>query len=151
ISADSLSQLNWSADGEKIAGIVSNSDGSQQLWSTTVDGRNAQVLVSAKQIRFPVWLPDKQQVACLQGDEDRMRVVAPCGDPAAQILSDRDAYGPFAFSPDGKTVYFAALNSLGTLDLWSRQLPNGPSQQLTQFSRDTYAPTVTRDGRVIFK
>jgi Tol biopolymer transport system component len=150
-SADSLSQLAWSADGKRIAGIVSRTDGSRELWTTTADGRSSQALVSKMEISFPVWLPDREQVACLQGKEGRFQIVSPCGEPTAQVLSDRNAYGPFAFSPNGKRLYFAALNEQGTLDLWSRRLPDGPAQQLTHFSRDTYSPTVSSAGGLLFK
>lgn len=142
-----MSQLAWSPDGKRIAGIVSGSE----LWVAGIDGVDPRVTKNGTRLSFPAWLPDGQQAACLSGAEGRFRVVAPCGETNAPPLSDRDAYGPFAFTPDGKTLYFGALNDRGTLDLWSRNLPDGASRQLTNFARDTYAPAMMRDGRVLFK
>ena len=39
----------------------------------------------------------------------------------------------------------------GTLDLWAAPIGGGRARRLTSFSRDTYAPTVSSDGSVLFK
>ena len=60
-------------------------------------------------------------------------------------------YGPLAISPDAATIYFAAPNEGGTLDLWSVAAGGGAAIQRTSFTRDTYAPSVAADGTVLFK
>jgi Tol biopolymer transport system component len=60
-------------------------------------------------------------------------------------------WGATAYSPDGRTFYYSVPNPRGTLDLWSRNLDTGDARQLTQFDRDTYEPSVTNRGDVLFK
>ena len=64
---------------------------------------------------------------------------------------DLDVYGPLAFAPDGATVYMALANATGTVDLWAAPTGGGRARRLTSFSRDTYAPTVSADGSLLFK
>lgn len=42
-------------------------------------------------------------------------------------------------------------NSRGTLDLWVRGGPDQSEKQLTHFFQDTFAPSVSNNGRVLFK
>ena len=66
-------------------------------------------------------------------------------------IRDRDAYGPIAFAANGATVYAGMPNENGTLDLWALPAAGGRARMLTSFARDSYAPTVAADGRVLFK
>jgi Tol biopolymer transport system component len=61
------------------------------------------------------------------------------------------SHGPLAVSPDRTTIYFAAANDGGTVDLWSVAAAGGAVRRLTSFSGDTYAPSVAADGTVLFK
>ena len=67
------------------------------------------------------------------------------------MTPDLDVIGPLAFSPDDRTVYFASPNTGGTVDLWSADRTGGAARQLTALARDTYAPSTSRDGTVLFK
>ena len=90
--------------------------------------------------------------ACIETREGRRRIAKPCGGAAVAIEpSSLVPYGPLAISPDGSTVYFAAPNQGGTVDLWSVPAAGGAAVQLTSFARDTYAPSVAADGTVLFK
>src|SRR5207249_4579224 len=60
-------------------------------------------------------------------------------------------WGPAVFSPDRKTFYYSIANANGTLDLWSCNTDTGAATQLTHFDRDTYAPSITDRGDVLFK
>ena len=96
--------------------------------------------------------PELPQPACLDTREGRREIVLPCGGaPIALEPRQLAPYGPLAVSPDRLTVYFAAPNDAGTVDLWSVAATGGRAQQLTTFSRDTYAPSVASDGTVLFK
>src|SRR5205814_10148609 len=88
--------------------------------------------------------------ACVKLIDGRSRVTLPCGGAALRIEPDRDAYGPVAVAPDG-TAYTALANDRGTVDVWSVPPSGGRARQLTAFSRDTYAPTVSADGSGVFK
>lgn len=95
--------------------------------------------------------PVSRDVACVEMRDGRPRIANPCGGNAIALEPDVVPYGPVALSPDGLTVYFAAPNVGGTVDLWSAPARGSRARQLTWFSRDTYAPTVAATGTVLFK
>ena len=150
--ASTLRQLAWSPDGATIAGIVNGKEGSE-LWTISADGSTAKSVRHDKRIAWPTWTP-KGELACIATIDGRARVTLPCGGSALGAQPAVDAYGPMAFSPDGSAVYVSLANATGTVDLWS--LSTGPAasgraQRLSQFSRDSYAPSISGDGSVVFK
>jgi len=148
--SDSLRQLAWSADGRRTAGVRDSGTGSE-IWvfgGLTGSSDTASVIRSASRLSYPVFAPDGH-LACMVRDGKRQLFRDPCsGDPGGP---DIEAYGPAAFSPGGDTIYYAAPNGSGTLDLWARPRAGGSPVRLTAFARDAYAPTVARDGSVLFK
>ncbi|WP_457654364.1 hypothetical protein [Rhodocaloribacter sp.] len=144
-----LRYLAWSPDGRRVAGVAPGPEGSQ-LWMLDADGGNARVRVSDQRLRHPAWVPGEDRVACLALAGERQGFDAACAglDPSA---FGQEAYGPVAFSPSGDRLYYAVPDEHGYLDLWRRDRPGGPPRRLTRFARDTYAPSVSRDGRVLFK
>jgi Tol biopolymer transport system component len=143
--SDSLRQLAWSGDGKRMAGIFDGVEGSA-LW-VFGDATVAAVVRSAARLSYPAFAPDGH-LACLARQGTRQLLRDPCS--ASGGSSATDAYGPLAFSPSGDTLYYAAPNPGGTLDLWARPRGLGP-RRLTAFARDAYAPSVGRDGSVFFK
>ncbi len=135
----------WAADG-RLAAVVSVSGGTEVRILGRTEGEDTLVGRSAR-LDHPAWSPSGR-LACLDFDGQRQRIRFPC--EAAPSWSE-EAYGPLAFSPDGATLYFGSPNEQGTLDLWSRPVAGGNAVRLTRFARDTYAPSVARDGRVLFK
>jgi Tol biopolymer transport system component len=152
LSLAKLEQLAWSADGKQVAGIARTANGSQ-LWSLDAGGGHAQVTLSEASLSFPSWSPNGS-LACLASGLNRQTIALPCG-KAPLSFSAPDAYGPLAFSPDGKLIYYSSPNGSGTLDLWSAPLQSAQTAlgavQLSHFTRDTYAPSAARDGAVLFK
>ncbi|PYQ93785.1 MAG: hypothetical protein DMF96_28510 [Acidobacteria bacterium] len=144
-----LRQPAWSPAGRFIAAIVSGRE-AQELWTVSVDGQSARAQRFAHRIAFPAWTP-RGEIACVATIDGRSRVTVPCGGTAIRTDPDLDVYGPIAFSPDGATVYVALANATGTVDLWAAPAGGGPAHRLTSFSRDTYAPTVSADGSLLFK
>ncbi|HJU44537.1 MAG TPA: hypothetical protein VJ691_17050 [Vicinamibacterales bacterium] len=96
--------------------------------------------------RQPAARPD-QPAACVVN----RRITRPCGGAALQLDIDRDVYGPIAFSPDGRRVYFSSPNERGMVELFSAEVDTGRTRRLSNFSRDAYAPSVSSDGTVVFK
>lgn len=144
-----IEQLAWSADGRTIAGVVHTREGTQ-LWSLDSNGDNGHVVVSPASLSFPAWAPDGR-LACLSLADGRQVLTLPCGGKPVRA-DGQEAYGPVAFSPNGKTIYYSAPNAEGILDLWSGSATGeGRPIRLTQFTRDTYAPSVGRDGNPLFK
>ena len=138
----------WSRDGARLAGITYSRNGSA-LWTGNADGTQGHTATAAGFLSFPAWTPDGATLACLEMSSGHQRVSLPCAGGTASPVS-MEAYGPIAFSPDGRTLYFASPNARGTLDLYSQPLSGGSPRRLTSFPRDTYMPSVTKRGSVLF-
>ena len=146
---DSLEQLAWSSDGKKVAAVERLAGGGSVLWTLAADGSSGEPARSDAVLSFPAWAPDGR-VACLILANGAQKLSFPC--VGTNILADQEAYGPITFSSDGRWVYFGAPNEGGTLDLWSRTVASGgQATRLTQFSRDTYAPSAAKGGLIMFK
>jgi Tol biopolymer transport system component len=145
IELSKIEQLIWSADG-KVAGVA-HTPGATELWTLNSDGAEGQVITSGASLSFPAWSPDGK-IACLSFSDGRQTLSFPC---AKSSDSSIVAYGPTAFSPDGKRIYAGTPNTHGTVDLWSYPVSGGAGTRLTEFATDTYAPSVAHSGAVIFK
>ena len=137
----------WSSDGERLAGLAGQPRGTM-LWTGNADGTAGRVQRIDGQLGAPVWSPDGKTLACVTESRGKRYVSLPCGAPVG--AGGTEAYGSIAFSGDGRTLYYAAPNARGTLDLWTRPVAGGRPTRITSFARDTYGPTVARDGRVLF-
>ena len=143
-SADQLRQLTFSADGRAAAALVAGKDG-PELWRAVGDGSNAERTPLQGRVSFPAFRANGE-VACVIN----ARLSIPCGTPWT-TGPDRDIYGPIAFAPDGRMVYFASPGEGGMVELWSADVATGRAQRLSSFSRDAYAPSVGNDGTTVFK
>jgi Tol biopolymer transport system component len=76
---------------------------------------------------------------------------AAAGDTVKPPAVSEKIWGASVFSPDRRKFYYSIVNTKGTLDLWSRDLQTGDATQLTTFDRDTYDPSITSAGDVVFK
>lgn len=153
VPADRLLQLAWSSDG-RVAGIEA-SDAGSRLWVVDSAGHGTVRARSAAELSYPAWLPDGR-IACLALEGGRQRVTLPCGGATVPGLEDRDVYGPIGVAPDGMTLYLAIPNDSGFVATraWGLDArPDDPTngRLLGAFPRDAYAPSVTRDGAVLFK
>jgi Tol biopolymer transport system component len=141
--APEIFQLSFQSDGSAV-GISRTREGFA-LVRRDAEGRDTRLAAFPERTSYPVVRGDR--VPCVVGQ----RLVRDCGDAAREAAFDREAYGPFAYSPDGAVITFASPNEEGTLDLWSFRESDGRLERLTSFARDTYAPSVDRRGRVLFK
>jgi Tol biopolymer transport system component len=89
-------------------------------------------------------MPDGTE-ACIA---DR-RLVIPCGGEKSRLDPDVDVYGPIAFG--GGRAYFASPSENGMLALWAADLRSKRARRISAFARDTYAPSISTDGTVVFK
>ena len=144
----SFREVAWSPDGERVAAVMQTQKGFM-LWTGKADGSNGRVELSDGPLSSPTWMPDGKSVGCLLMSRGSQHVSLPCGTPGG-AADAMEAYGRIAFSADGTKLYFASPNTRGTLDVWVRPISRGAATRLTSFSRDTYAPSVARDGRVLF-
>ena len=109
--------------------------------SSAIAVREQPFAADARWFRYDLQSGARQQIAEPPSAGDLVK-------PAS--ISDR-VWGVTAYSPDRRTFYYSIANPKGTLDLWSRDLTTGDTEQLTHFERDTYDPSITAAGDVVFK
>src|SRR5271169_876828 len=114
---ESLEQMQWSGDGKQVIAVARRAGGGSELWVLKADGTSGTAATSEAALSFPSWSPDGR-VACLSVTKGKQTLRFPC--VGTNIFSDQEAYGPIAFSSDGRSVYFGGPNAQGTLDLSSR-------------------------------
>jgi len=147
--ASALRQPAVSLDGAWIAATVADKEG-PQVWRIAADGSRAEQVAQGERPSWPAWMPD-QAVACIVMAGGRPRIAAPCGSTPIVPVPDVDAVGPIALTPDGARIYFAAPDGRGFVGLWRLDRATARATRVSQFSRDTYAPSISRDGRVLFR
>jgi len=149
VRTNDLRNLAPSPDGQTIAATASGPKGAE-LWRIATDGTAADIRRIDGRVSAPAWTP-AGEVVCIVTREGRARVTAPCGGSARALVPDVDVVGPLAFAPDGGTIYFASPNERGMVDLWAADWQTGRARRLSAFDRDTYAPSTSADGTVLFK
>jgi Tol biopolymer transport system component len=147
IDPNRFREIAWSRDGAQLAAWIPQPRGAL-LWTGGADGSRGRVTRIETRVGSLAWSPDGKTLACLIGSNDKQYVSVPCG--VAPGPDAPEAYGALAFSADGTKLYYASPNARGTLDLWVRPTSGGRGTRLTSFARDTYGPSVSRNGRVLF-
>ena len=147
--ANDLRQPVVSPDGAWIAATVPAKDGIQ-LWRFDSDGARAEPVPHGDRPSSPAWMSN-QEIACVVVAGGRPRIAAPCGATPIVPTPDVDAIGPIAVTPDGLHVYFASPNDRGFVDLWRLARATSQATLVSRWSRDAYAPSIARDGRVLFR
>jgi Tol biopolymer transport system component len=145
VTVDDLRQIAWAPDGHAAAAIM-NADEGNELWVIARDWQGSKVRRAKAAIAFPAWSA-RGAVACVMSN----RLSLPCGEATVNVQPALDVYGPPALSPDGAHAYVGAASPAGTLDLWDIDVSGRRATRLTNFTRDTYQPSVTSDGAVAFK
>ena len=146
---DRLRHLAVTSVGDRIAGVARHASGSSLIILDTL-GTRLDSVVTPAELAFPHWLADGR-IACLGLVDGYQRLMLPCGVGIPAGLDTLDAYGPLASSPDGSELYFSIPNARGFVDLWAWELERGQGRVLAAHDRDSYAPSVTKDGRVLYQ
>ncbi len=101
-------------------------------------------------VREAAWSPDGKRLVVSWFDQ--LWTMAPDGKDQKRLsitpggfTSERDA----AFSPDGKTIAFAAETN-GQFDVWTVPAAGGAATKVTSEAGDERWPSFTRDGRIIY-
>jgi WD40 repeat protein len=141
-----LRQLTCRGTGEGCSGLRFTSGGAELAsLASDVEVRGIQGRIEGR-ASWPAFRMNGD-IGCVVN----VRLTLPCGGVALKFDPDRDVFGPIAFSPEGNTVYFSSPNDRGMVELWSADLATRRARQLSNFSRDAYAPSVSSDGTVVFK
>lgn len=149
VERSQLRGMVWSADGSQVGAIALN-DGKKQLWVFNSQGKEAKIYLETKILESIQWNPLNQSIAGIVEKNGKRAIDLDLLDDNSELLMV-DAYGAMAFSPEGKTLYYATTNEKGLLDLWGTEIATGKRTQLSFFSKDTYAPVSTKSGSVLFK
>ncbi len=150
LAANSLRQLSVSPDGVWVAGLVAGREG-PELWRVRLDGQELwRSPITTGRPSWPAWA-SATEMACVLATPEGEGVSSPCGTPPLVTAPALRVSGPIAFSPDGGTIYAAAANPRGFVDLWRVARATGTAVQVTHTARDSYGPSVARDGSVIYK
>lgn len=150
VAANALRQLSVSPDGEWVAGLVAGREG-PELWRVRLDGQELwRSAITTGRPSWPAWA-SATEMACVLATPAGEGVSLPCGTPPLVTSPALRVSGPIAFSPDGGTVYAAAANPRGFVDVWRVTRASGVAVQLTHTARDSYGPSVARDGSVVYK
>ena len=133
----------YSPDGSRIA-FVSNRVGSEEIWISDRDGKNAVQLttsVNPDLTGSPRWSPDGERIVYLArakgADAVDVFVVPVRGGTPVQITEDPGAETNPAWSRDGKWIYFGA-NRGGVVGTWKVAATGGKGVNVVRLSAYTW-------------
>ncbi len=149
IDRGSMKDLTWSGDGAQVAGL-SQQNNKTQLWVMDSNGSNERVVVEKERIESLQWNPSNRAFAGIVVQENSRFIQLNLADPQSEKIQV-ESYGPIAFSPDGKYLYFSLANEKKVVDLQQYDLAKKTRRQLASFTRDSYGPSVATDGSVLFR
>lgn len=149
ISRDDLRELTWSLDGKRIAGTA-NLKGRTVVIEFETGGNNPKVISDYNHITSIQWNPSVSGWAGIIIEDDERYIELDLQNPTAPKIRG-DVYGKIAFTKDGKSIYYAVGNENEILELWKRNLETNQKTRLTNFAKDSYDPTISQDGKVLFK
>ena len=150
LEANALRQLSPSPDGAWLAGMVAGREG-PELWRVRLDGQELwRSPIARGRASWPAWAA-ATEIACVLSTPDGDGISSPCGEPPLTTAPPLRIVGPIAFAPGGGTIYAAAANSRGFVDLWRIDRATGRARQVSFTARDSYGPSVARDGTVVYK
>ncbi|MEP7116973.1 MAG: hypothetical protein ABI880_05300 [Acidobacteriota bacterium] len=150
LEANQLRQLSASPDGAWVAGVAAGREG-PELWRVRLDGQELwRTAITTGQPSWPAWA-SAREMACVLSTAAGAGLSVPCGTVPVITAPALAVAGPIAFSPDGATIYTAAANPRGFVDLWQVTRATGAAVKLSDSARDSYGPSVARDGTVIYK
>ncbi|HCR54863.1 MAG TPA: hypothetical protein DIW27_10635, partial [Cytophagales bacterium] len=141
--------LTWSLDGKRVAGL-SKKNGKTQLWLLDENSDNEKIVVEKDLIESIQWNPSSNSFAGIVEENKNRFIQLNLEDTNSEKIKV-DSYGPIAFSPDGQFLYFSLANEKQVIDLQQYNLKTKSKVQLASFSRDSYAPSVAKDGSVLFR
>lgn len=148
IDRSELKDLVWSPDGKHVAGI-SRLNGKSQLWTIDANGKNEKAWAEKELIESAQWNPTTNSLAGIISENGKRGIQTDLRNNSQFIPVD--CYGPIAFAPDGKKIYYSKANEKKVVDLYQYDISSKSHSQLASFSRDSYAPSVSKDGSVLFK
>jgi Tol biopolymer transport system component len=159
VAADSGNQRfpDWSPDGRRLV-FYSDRGGRFELFVVQRDGSRwtAPRQLTTDGGQEPRWSPDGRAIVYVH--DAALWLIAPEGGPPHRLLASRDSTDGFTpllgvWSPDGRTIYYKALDTLGRATLWSVPAGGGAPTLLVRFddpARSSPRAEFTTDGKRFF-
>ncbi|MEO6446652.1 MAG: amidohydrolase family protein [Gemmatimonadaceae bacterium] len=158
----------WSPDGSRLA-FISDRDGSDNLWMMNPDGSGARKITAETDFALssPTWTPDGnylvvRRFGAYPSAENYLTNVPlwmyhANGGAGLQLFptvaTRKSTNSGAAFSPDGRTMYFASHaggytgENLGAYQVFAFDRQLGTDHALTALAGGALRPIVSRDGR----
>ncbi len=108
------------------------------------------MLTKGERIESIQWNPTRTGWAGIVSENGKRYVDLNLGFEKNKLI-EANSYGRIVFSRDGGIVYYTLGNDKEALDLWRHDLSNNTREQLTFFLRDSYEPSISDSGAVVFK
>jgi len=149
ISRSEIRELSWSTTRKQVAGSAFK-NGKTHIIVFDQNGSNPRVIASEDKIESVQWNPTRSGWAGIVTKNGKRFIDLNLGF-ASNILLEANSYGRIAFSHNDPFLYYTEGNENGLLDLWKHDLLKNTKERLTYFTKDTYEPSVTKEGSILFK
>lgn len=141
-----------SPDGTKLV-FAYGSDGTLNIGTCDVEGKNVKAITSFKsgeQVYTPVWSPDGKVIAFGYSIAQNQHLATVNADGSDLKISstEHDSRNP-AYSPDGKTLYYADDRS-GIFNIYAMDVATGQSRRVSNVLGGAYLPSVNAKGQVVY-
>jgi TolB protein len=133
----------------RIAAVRKAND-QYQLVTVDVDGKNAEVLLTEREIlQYPAWKPDGSELLLTSYRTGHPELwVYRLADRTFRSLAHRvDTYGG-VYSPDGKRIAFCQIDG-GNIDIWVMNADGSSPKRLTRDPASDVSPSWSPDGTKI--
>jgi serine/threonine protein kinase len=142
----------WSPDGRSLA-YLNLADGA--IWISDSSGQNQRQVVPTSEIANaePRFSPDARELAFVlrpTGPHGELAVADVASGKLRQLSHDNALVLSPAWSPDGRSIYFASSRG-GTMNIWKIAATGGEPDQITSGQGDDAQLDVSVDGkRIVF-
>jgi Tol biopolymer transport system component len=140
----------YSPDGERLA-FASTRSGTEEIWMANSDGSNPlqMTTMDGPSCANPQWSPDGRTIlfnSRREGSSD-LYLLQVDGGGLRRLTDDRTDEGEARWSRDGRWIYFGS-NKTGRLEVWRMPADGGASIQITR--QGGLAATESRDGYLYY-
>ncbi len=142
-----------SPDGKTIAFVIS-SDGTINLFTSDIDGKNVKKLTSyqnGEQVYNPKWSPDGRSIIFDYSVRDGrdVAIIPADGGEVKFILNTSSDERNAVFTSDGKHIIYSS-DKTGIFNIYEYDLLAKTSVQITNVLGGTFMPTVNNEGSIAF-
>ncbi|HET9180305.1 MAG TPA: protein kinase [Terriglobia bacterium] len=151
----------WSPDGHSLAYTNLSQEGYGGIWISGISGENARQAAPPWAVQGwvlgwdtqPRFSPNGRQIAFIASGPDggpsgRMAVADLDSGKTRFLTRDRSMERSPAWSPDGRSIYFAS-NRGGTVNIWKIAVTGGEPNQITAGEGDDADLDISKDGKKI--